>query len=922
MSSSPEPQKRIRILVVHADPTEEEKLAAVLGQTPNYQGIPARLSCSQHDDEWLVQVKEKAIENCAHLVLIEYSCVGKKQRLEQLQQELTPIQCVLHVGSAISAERAMCAFLDRLWLAPPLRRPPSQPLPLGAAVDRAFRRLRAPSQSIAGKQYLEEAAEKIGAPLDEVEELMAYLFPEATELHVGLLLPKSATTSVVRGRSMLLSISADRRVDQVLKLVPRDRAVREATNYSGFVDGRLIGTRHAVLERWRALWHAGGLVYSLIGAGGRIPPPFSTYFRSNTPPTDRIDRVLKEAFGAWSRHYAGHYSTQGPRATDQPLFVQYNEVWGNKLERKLTVLQTSLPPLPPNFGFLLHPVRWLGSNAERSAAVLMRKAVTHGDFHADNILVDDDGHCWLLEFERTGLGPILQDFAELETDLLTRLTEISLEEFFLLCVGLMELARPEAPVGPAIWKYVPENRPLSPKAEATAQALITLRFLAREHTRFEDSRELLWGLLLNVIYALSLSIEHGGTYEHELQRRNQLLVLGAVISQRLDRWTDYMRAPDWPPREWEGILSSRAKNRVAQEPFSHPIEDRLELRVTIQDRTLNSTLHRSGYSFKTCGRTSLEREPREILGHVFGRLSSLARKSSGSTSIGDQRTLDTIGHNLYDELFTSELKQEYATFRKSHLNVMVISDDPWIPWEMVKPYSSDWNDPPLCEQFFLTRWLSGHAPLTEIIAPRVAIVRPPDNLQAADQELEYFNRLPSVSRDLVGSVDHLSKVDDVLSSFREGRTNLYHFACHGNFDQSDPNESRLRLEEGFLSASQITGNEKIGLSRAKPVVFLNACHTGRLDFGLTRLGGWAKRFIEAGAIVFLGTMWEVNDSLAAAFAVEFYDRLLGLNGHQPMPLAQAVHGARMEIKSQAPANPTWLAYVVYGDPKARVVFRM
>lgn len=38
-----------------------------------------------------------------------------------------------------------------------------------------------------------------------------------------------------------------------------------------------------------------------------------------------------------------------------------------------------------------------------------------------------------------------------------------------------------------------------------------------------------------------------------------------------------------------------------------------------------------------------------------------------------------------------------------------------------------------------------------------------------------------------------------------------------------------------------------------------------------------------------------------------------------MPLAQAVNGARMIIKEKASANPTWLAYVLYGNPNAKVV---
>ncbi len=58
--------------------------------------------------------------------------------------------------------------------------------------------------------------------------------------------------------------------------------------------------------------------------------------------------------------------------------------------------------------------------------------------------------------------------------------------------------------------------------------------------------------------------------------------------------------------------------------------------------------------------------------------------------------------------------------------------------------------------------------------------------------------------------------------------------------------------------------------------------------------------------------------MAARFAVEFYNRLWGLNGQQKLPLGEAVRQARLVIKEADPANPTWLAYVLYGDPLAEV----
>ena len=38
-----------------------------------------------------------------------------------------------------------------------------------------------------------------------------------------------------------------------------------------------------------------------------------------------------------------------------------------------------------------------------------------------------------------------------------------------------------------------------------------------------------------------------------------------------------------------------------------------------------------------------------------------------------------------------------------------------------------------------------------------------------------------------------------------------------------------------------------------------------------------------------------------------------------MPLGQAFHEARMAIKAADEANPTWLAYVLYGDPQGQVL---
>jgi hypothetical protein len=354
----------------------------------------------------------------------------------------------------------------------------------------------------------------------------------------------------------------------------------------------------------------------------------------------------------------------------------------------------------------------------------------------------------------------------------------------------------------------------------------------------------------------------------------------------------------------------------------------LQLLVTLapDQKTLSYTLNSPGgdYNFLELGSVTLSASPREVLQHTFNCLSTLAYLSPTSRTPEQtqqaMRDLADIGSNLYDELLPDTFKDEYCTLREKYLgcNLWLTSNEPWIPWEIVRPVAYDergvllYDDAPLCELFRLARWVSGAAPPARLALKRAVVVRPPANLKATSIETEYFAGLPGVVQGLAVA-DPVETVDETLKAFGVGQTQLYHFACHGNFDLTDPDDSKLKLADGFLKPSQL---RKGGLRRAQPWVFVNACHAGERGFGLTRLGGWAERFIAAGASVFVGTLWEINDDLAARFAVEFYNRFFGLEGQARQSLGQAFREARLVLKELDPANPTWLAYVLYGNPHA------
>ena len=159
-------------------------------------------------------------------------------------------------------------------------------------------------------------------------------------------------------------------------------------------------------------------------------------------------------------------------------------------------------------------------------------------------------------------------------------------------------------------------------------------------------------------------------------------------------------------------------------------------------------------------------------------------------------------------------------------------------------------------------------------------------------------------------------LEEVLGILQNGKAGLVHSIAHSNVNSDNPDSSMIRLNNGFLQPDQISGAARVGLSRSRPFVFFNSPHTARIGAavaGPRRMAGWVPRLLGAGVPAFAGTLWENNAELAGLFARELYTRLWEL------PLAEAFHAARLATRDAAAANSTWLAYVLYCHPEARVV---
>ena len=157
-----------------------------------------------------------------------------------------------------------------------------------------------------------------------------------------------------------------------------------------------------------------------------------------------------------------------------------------------------------------------------------------------------------------------------------------------------------------------------------------------------------------------------------------------------------------------------------------------------------------------------------------------------------------------------------------------------------------------------------------------------------------------------------------------GQFDLLHIACHGLADPTNIDAACLQMpgkprSDGSTSdesvlATTVLREADLADGDWRPIVVLNACQSLRGGYSLKGVGGFAEAFVEGGAGVIVGSSWSVGDEPALAFIEAFYERFC--DPKKPVTLAEAAAAARQKAREDGDA--TWLAYVVYGHPRAKV----
>jgi hypothetical protein len=307
--------------------------------------------------------------------------------------------------------------------------------------------------------------------------------------------------------------------------------------------------------------------------------------------------------------------------------------------------------------------------------------------------------------------------------------------------------------------------------------------------------------------------------------------------------------------------------------------------------------------------------------------------------LGVFQLLQGIGKTIRDEMPTpvrSALNAANAAVAPRTLDVLLLTEEPFIPWELAwidEPF--DKTAPPyLGAQTNIGRW---------VLEPGSTPTDPPRKLDAATIAVVWGVYNSSGLRRLKAAEDEAKQIQDQYQAMSiDARPDLVfpllagnppsdilHFAVHGRYNPQGADEGIYLVEGPPIDPLQIRGSD---LSKRAPFVFLNACQVGAAQNLLGNYAGIAQAFLKIGASGVVAPLWSIDDTIAQQIALEFYKHALepaeaadgdsGAEGEEGPAVADLLRRARAGlVKDPAAHSSTYLAYQFYGHPSLRLSWK-
>lgn len=365
---------------------------------------------------------------------------------------------------------------------------------------------------------------------DQIADILAQLFPEAVKLDLEKINADAASTEFLtapRPRSVVLKVREDDLQPVIIKFARAQKVQKEIDCFRKYMRDRLVGNYVPELRSNVILWDIGGVKFKYIGKTHRT---FANFFQAE--PFEKIELSLKHFFEeTWSSHY--DKCKESDELENASLLTLYRKIWEDQwLER---AYRAEIPDLMKITGIDFsqsNSIEWLkyivaneGKDTDPSRVEKTRVAITHGDLHADNLLIDESQNGWVVDFERSGEGHALQDFIELESDLITRMSaQKDYHACLRLCIAVAQNKNIEA---------VPLDDPMlaDPETQKLLKTISTIRILAKKCTNISDARQYLLGLFFNAIFRATIISQKDGN-----KSQIHAWMLAEVLSHRLQNW--------------------------------------------------------------------------------------------------------------------------------------------------------------------------------------------------------------------------------------------------------------------------------------------------------------------------------------------------------------------------------------------------
>lgn len=354
--------------------------------------------------------------------------------------------------------------------------------------------------------------------LDESKETLSKLFADCERIEIHPMQRGFSGVAVLnivpvyRGRG--------KGTERVVKIGERALIEKEQKQYESHMRGMGHRLPNALdIARTHSL---GGILYTFAGMGN--VKDFSSFFHSAT--MESITHVVNNLYLDACPHHRDERGKLNSHKDLREVYLNHLRLSEDKFTRALDNLTDGRHPfrksatgdeiILSNGSQVLNPYTFAISTNLYSDYY---SCTIHGDLYGKNILIDQHNESWLIDFETTGDGPILQDYASLENYVRLFLTESEQLENLLAWEKLLfskELVSPNFPSG--------MTGEIFSKAHNT---IIAIRSLAQQTKSFSD-RAYLIALLFNAIKTTTF-------LDFSSKIREHALLSASLIASRISK---------------------------------------------------------------------------------------------------------------------------------------------------------------------------------------------------------------------------------------------------------------------------------------------------------------------------------------------------------------------------------------------------